>query len=336
MPTKALALDFYGTQVALRGDDEGILEELGRDFAYFLAPEARGRPDVSLELKRRAPAPERVPRRAHWRWRSARVNQKGPLRTIDYEGRALLEYDLREERGVLTCGDGALLHELAYLAVLSRAGERMDRADLHRVHALGFTFQGKGGLLLLPSGGGKSKLGLELLRRGGFGLLSDDTPLVKDGGRALAAFPLRLGLRGEDWRGIPERFLRPFHRRRFGDKRVVDLDYFRGQVSAVAPLRWILVGSRNGAPGPDLKPCSAARTAAALAANLVLGLGTPQVLELMAPCAPYAQGALRLAKIAAKRAACAARAAATARCGRFRLGSDVRANAAALEAFLVG
>ena len=100
--------------------------------------------------------------------------------------------------------------------------------------------------------------------------------------------------------------MRPFVRRRFGAKQVVDLEFFRARVRASAPLEWLLIGERIAGSSPSVRACSPARAAAALAANLVAGIGTPQVLELMAPASPYFAGGVSLASVAVKRAACAA------------------------------
>lgn len=330
-----MALDFHGVRVEIRSDQDRVHSELAGDFAYFKVPEGGKPPHIRLELRAEPPG-ERLPRWTHWRWRSARIQDGRRLRRVDYEGRALLEYDFAREQGVLFCPEGALLHELAYLAVLSRVGERLDRAGLHRAHALGFSYQGRGGLLLLVSGGGKSRLGLELLDSAGFRLLADDIPLVAGGGRELKAFPLPLGLRGEDWRGIPERNLRTFERRRFGPKRVVELDYLRAKLADAAPLKWIVVGRPCPAGGrePSLRPCARARAAWGLLAPMVLGVGTPQVLELMLPRPPWITGGARLAGVALSRARAALAAAARARCATLRMGRDPAANAAALRAFL--
>lgn len=339
MKSKVLTLSFHGVRVALHSRQEEILSELGRDFAYFLKTEPQEEPHIRLELAASKPPSGRLIGWTPLHWRSARIRDGAVLRKVDYAGRALLEYDLRRESGILYCDESPLLHELAYLAVLSRVGEKLDRERLHRVHALGFSYKGSGGLLLLPSGGGKSRLGLELLNRPDFSLLADDIPLLASAGRRLEAFPLRLGLRGEDWRGIPERHLRVFRRRRFEDKRLVDLEYFREKVAASAPLTWILLGrpmSGSGGrdPGPLLEPCSRPRAAAALLGPLILGIGTPQILELMLPRPPWIFGGLRLARCAFSRARAALAAAANARCARFRLGPDPEANVCALRDFL--
>ena len=289
-----MRLDFHGARVDIICADSGLLEEYRRDFAYF-SSSSGNKPHIRLEVRLAPPPRASLP--TSLRWRSARIGHSGGVRRVDYEGRALLEYDLTREDGTLYGEDRHLLHELGYLTVLSRVGERLDLQGLHRVHALGFTYQGRGGLLILPMNGGKSRLGLELLRQEGFGILSDDIPLLDASDLSLKAFPLSLSLRGDDWRGVPEKYLRSFTRRRYGAKRLVDVDYFRDRLGGAAPLTWILLGERDGRKTPKLSPCSKVRAAAGLFLPMILGLGTPQILELMLPAPPFAAGCLRLAQM---------------------------------------
>ncbi len=320
-----LRLDVHGVRASLRCDDEGVREALRRDFEYFEV-ERDGAPDVALELKRRPPEPFPL---SPWSWRGPgyAAQTRGSVRRIRYEDDATAVYDYASRRGVVTCGHAERLHELGYLAALSRVGEELDRRGLHRAHALGFESGGRGGLLLLPSGGGKSTLALELLRAGRLRLLSDDTPIVaEDGG--LRALPLRLGLRnGADLAGVPAACVRPFERRRHGPKMLVELDFFRERVAAAAAPRWLLVGSRRAGKA-RLWSASAAEAAAGLGLNLVVGWGVAQMSEYMLRGSPA--GAAFLASIAARRTRAAA--ALVRRCEilRFELGDDPRRAAAAL------
>lgn len=338
MSPRRLNLSIHGVSAEILCGQEKILDDLERDFSYFSRPTPDGSALVRLEIKPELPPSAHLPGWPILRWRKARIVQSGGLRRVDYEGKALLEYDLADESGVLYCAEASLRHELAYLTILSRVGDQLDRRRLHRVHALGFTYRGRGGILLLPSGGGKSRLALELLKLSDFGLLADDIPLLNGDGSSLSAFPLRLGLRGEDWRGIPERHLRVFQRRRFEDKRLVDLDYFREKVLSTAPLNWILLGEpsrgeRKNSP-PRVIVCSRLRASAALLLPLVLGVGTPQILELMLPAPPGSGGTRRLVRNALSRIRAAWGAVSRSRCARFELGDDPRASAKALETAL--
>ncbi len=327
-----LRLSISGVGVEVAAEDGPALEPLARDFRHFVSEVSN--PEIRLDIRRGAP-PRSADPKVWLPWRSMKISGAGPRRRVDYPGGARLEYDLDRERGTLWAENSDLAHELSYLAVLSRAGWKLDRRGLHRVHALGFTYRGGAGLILLPSGGGKSRLGLELLSRPGFGFLSDDAPLIREEGLEVSPFPLRLSLRGEDWRGIPENRLSWFHRRRFGPKRLVDLEYFSSKVAGPAPLRWIFAG-RPARAGelPSLRECSPARAASALAVNLTLGLGTPQVLELMLPGRAL-RGVRELTQVAWSRSRCAAAAAARARRAVFTLGGDPARAADALEQYLL-
>src|SRR5262249_11546309 len=127
---------------------------------------------------------------------------QGRTTYIDYFGQALAIFKRDEKHCVVYGNSMDLLHEIAYLFILSTGGDHLDRHGLHRVHALGVSYQNKGILLLLPSGGGKSTMALKVLRRPGFLLLGEDTPLIDRQGRVLP-FPLRLGVRPGSDTGVP-------------------------------------------------------------------------------------------------------------------------------------
>ena len=324
--------DFYGLTVRLAGETSAVLEALGRDFEHFLAPQARRDARairLTLELR---PAPQPPHGWPFFRTKDYAVFDQGGLRRIFYTDRAYAEYDFAARRGRIRCADAERLRELAYLAVLSRVGEALDRRGWHRIHALGFESRGRGGLLLLPSGAGKSVLALELLRSTGLGLLSDDTPLLTRDMRLLA-FPLRLGFRPTaDLGGVPERWIRSMRRRHYGVKRLVDFGFFRERVKSDIPAAWLLVGERQDNAAPRIEPVSRVRAAGTLAAHLVVGAGIAQMSEYMLRPAP---SELRpLLKIARSRLATALRLLRSTRPHRFVLGPNPHANAAALRAFV--
>ena len=325
-----LHLDFLGCRARLRCEDAGVLDGLRRDFEHFETPPRPG-PAVELEL--------RVERPGRWADGGLPLFRGPGFTALSQDGRRLVRYadgaaglyDYRTRRGVLACRNPARLHELAYLLLLSRCGEALDRRGLHRVHALGMTFRGQGFLLLLPSGGGKSTLALKLLRRPGFRLLSEDTPLV-DGDGELRSFPLRLGFKaGADLQEVPAELRRPFERLGRGPKTVVDLPYFRDRLAAPAAPRWLLLGER-GPGAPSLRPASKVDAAASLGLNLVVGWGVAQMTEWMAR--PTPSGVWGLAKVAAARSRASFSLLRRAESWRFDLGGEPAAAAAALEDFL--
>ncbi|MFA6092719.1 MAG: hypothetical protein WCU88_11880 [Elusimicrobiota bacterium] len=313
--SSGLILDFHGVRGSLSCDDPSVLEELRKDFEWFISKDFRHpgldpgsrlsldpgfrRDDGSIGLRRNdegggdsslefsvelhleePPASLKPKGRALLRRPLFSAYEQGCVREVDYEGKALAALDFRSERGTIYCAEPALLRELGYLLVLSRAGHRLDLRGLHRVHALGIERGGKGVLVLLPSGGGKSALCLRLLASGAARLLSEDTPLVSRNG-TLHPFPLRIGTRpDEDLSHVPAQHVRSFVRRVHGEKKLVDLDFFRGQL-AQGPLRSCLVvdARRCGLARSEYSFACPLRSAFALAAPLLAGWGTPQLLE---------------------------------------------------------
>lgn len=299
-----------------------------RDFSWFAVSD-EGSEDVSwtLSLNPSPPGPARG-----WRWRDFRAWDEGRLRRVVYDDGACASYDFASGRGEVSCAERVRLHELGHLAVLATVGERLDALALHRVHALGFVRGGGAGLLLLPSGGGKSELALRLLDEPGFSLLSDDTPLL---GRDLVArpFPLRLCFReGADLSALPPDRVRPFRRRLYGERRLVDIEPFRARIAQAAPLRTLLIGRPADERPGAIFAASLADAVAALAAGLVVGVGVPQMAEWrLRPDPACAAG---LARAGASRAAAAAAALARASRARFRLDRDAARSAAVLTRWL--
>ncbi|HAZ09443.1 MAG TPA: hypothetical protein DCZ01_13215 [Elusimicrobia bacterium] len=277
-PDNHLCFDFHGVRVALDGD-AAVVEELARDFAWFRA--AQGPCGLAIELLRAAPERFHGRARAWPRTPRYRVADAGSWRTVLYRDGSRLVWDFAARRGTATAPEAWRLRELGYLAVLSRVGEALEDRGWSRVHALGLTLRGEAGLVLLPSGGGKSVLALAALRAEGWGLLSDDTPLIRSDGTA-RAFPLRLSfLLDQDLSLIPPESRRTFSRLGRPDKIVVDLPFFRERVSGQAPLRWIAVGARRPGAKAAVEPCSRARALAVLCDALVVGRGIAQLSELM-------------------------------------------------------
>jgi hypothetical protein len=116
-------------------------------------------------------------------------------------------------------------------------------------------------------------MALQLLRRPGFVLLGEDTPLVDRRGRLLP-FPLRLGVRPEQETGIPPRYLRTVRRMEFDPKTLIDVEYFADRL-ATDPVEpgCILIGQRNLGDVSEIVPLPARGAARTLVNNMVIGLG---------------------------------------------------------------
>ena len=318
-----LNLDFHGTPVRLTADSGDTLDELRRDFAAFASAEDSA-PRVNIRLcAESCPQPSGA---SSWRWKDYSVSAVPGGRLIRYTDDSWVRYDYGERTGVIHASHPERLRELAYLAVLSRAGEELDRRGLHRVHALGVSSAAGAALVLLPSGGGKSTLALEFLRRQTLALLSDECPLVSSDG-VVRPFLLRLAFRaGTDLSRLPSGSLRPFQRRGYEAKQLLDAVALDAKPAAPAPLRWLLLGSHSEG-APRLEPLSRPGALAALAGSLVIGIGLPQMAEYMA------RPDLALGSIAASRLRAAYNMTGQARLARLRLGSH---GPAATAEFLEG
>lgn len=304
-PMDRLNLELAGVGVELAGPGP-VLSELRRDFAWFATDAPRPEP-IRLELSEGGgePAPAGP---ASLRWRDFRAFDEGPVRRIFYRDGARASYDYRRREGVLRAAGPDRLRELAYLAVLSRAGDALDRRGLHRVHALTVASRGEAALVVLPCGGGKSSLALELLRRSSVSVLGEDTALL-GADRIVRAFPLRWGFRDRGALGdVPEAWVRPFRRTGMPTKWVVDLPFYRDRIVEEAPLRRLFFGARTAGPA-GARPLGAEEAFARLLAPAVLGVGLAQLTEYclrrgeLAGLAGVAASRARLAWSAARTAA---------------------------------
>lgn len=303
----AVRVSVAGARAELFCDDPWVRGELEKDFAAHRGVASGG---VRLELVL-GPAQGR---------RGRRFRDEGPRRLFDYDGRAFAVYDFARERGVVTAADRDLLRELGYLFLQSRLGWELDRRGLHRVHALGVERDGRAGLLILPSGGGKTTTALELIRRPGWRLLGDDHPLVDAANGELLAFQGRPGLRGRapDWARAED--LSVFRRRAHGAKSLLDLAALKGRLAAGGRLAWVAVGVPPSPEPARLRELGFHGVAAALAGPMVVGIGVPQVFEVLWPGKRAAAWA-ELASVAGRRAVAAMSVAASVKGWSLEMGS---------------
>lgn len=269
--------DFHGIHVVVTGD-EGTAADLARDFSYFERPPSPLPAEVRLTLHAAAPPWEDAAEVPSVLVRPACViYEANDVRWVDYQGKALCRWDYRTESGELWSEHGELLYELAYLLLLSRIGEIHDRQGLHRIHALGLEVGGRGIVCCIPSGGGKTTLGMAALRYSTARLLSDDTPLVTRTGDLLA-FPNRIGTLGPP-EGVPADKVRRFVRRQRGDKYLVDVGAYADRLAPQAAPGLFVLGERQLKGRARIEPVSRRAAFAELVRSLVVGVGLPQVVE---------------------------------------------------------
>jgi hypothetical protein len=324
---------FHGLTIEVTSPDESLVGQVRRDFVYFRSPPVE-QVDMRLTLLREPPSYDHLPAVPATVITPRNVCfRHGDVTYIDYFGRALSVYNRRAGQCTVRGTDEDLLHEIAYLFFLSTVGEHLDRRHLHRIHGLGVSYRGHGAVVLLPSGGGKSTMALSLLRRSGFLLLGEDTPLIDRRGWVLP-FPLRLGIRADASTDIPPKFLRTMKRMEFEPKTLIDLDYFEGRLGSAAPCKLLIVGARYLGEDSVIEPLPRRRAVRGLVSNMVVGLGVYQGLEFLLE---RSVGEIAgKAGVVASRSLNAMRLLRRASVYRFRMGRDVERNAETLATFIAG
>lgn len=276
----SVSLNIYGYRAEIRSSCAAVLNSLGDDFAFFRSDSGAARMAV-IELLEQEPPYDGLPPMKATVYTPRNVSYRaGPLIYVDYSGRALGIHNRETGSFRVFSRNLDLLYEAAYLFLLSQAGEALDAAHFHRVHALGISIEDHAALILLPMGGGKSTLASHMLRNSGVSLLSDDSPLIDRHGD-VHAFPLRIGLLPGSEGAIPTAQLRRIERMEFGPKLVVNYSYFADKVRDRAEPGLVLLGRRSLGIHCEITPASKAAAMRAMFVNCVVGMGLFQGMEFV-------------------------------------------------------
>ncbi|MDM7996102.1 MAG: hypothetical protein QUT30_10515 [Acidobacteriota bacterium] len=278
----AIHFDFYGVGVLVESLEEEFLRSVEHDFSYFLRPAEA--PFLRIEYDRARPDYDSLPEMTCSLVTPRNICfNNGRCAYIDYFGQALNVYDSKANHSKILTEDVELAHEIAYLTILSRMTEALERKRLHRIHGLGIESGGKATLVLLPSGGGKSTLALALLRNNNpFRLISEDSPLIRPDGHLLP-FPLRIGLNPHNVPpDIDPRFVRADKRIEFHSKINIDIRQFGAQISRQAvPANALLLGIRTTGRDARIEPAAKSTLVRHAFANSIIGIGLYQGLEFL-------------------------------------------------------
>jgi len=322
-------LDVYGLRVAITGSWTEVIDELLLDFGWFARPGETPAADVDLVVSAEPPDFDRfagalasfvTPRNV--------VYQVGGLTVVDYFGRAIAVVNRASGRTELRGEDEHLVREAAYLFLLSRIGEHLDRRQLARVHGLGLAGAQGAVVVLLPSGGGKSTLALRALRDDRVKLLSEDSPIVDHRGR-VHPFPLRIGVNETDAELLPPGRVRRLERMEFHPKLVLDTGSFAERIEPEPqPIAHIVVGRRALGPGARLDRIGRGDAIGPLLREAVVGVGIYQGMEFVLQHGM--RDVVGKFDIAFGRARCCAAALRRARTWRLTIGRDHEQNWEAL------
>jgi len=271
--------DFYGLKLEVRGDDEKTVDSIRRDFAYFEATPAT--PEVTIKVFDEKPPFGSLPDLPASIYTLDYVSYRGKKDIFtDFHGRGLRIFNLKQKEYQIFSENADLRYEISYLTVLSAVGQFLDSRHIHRVHAVGLSYNGKAILILLPEKGGKTTLALRLLQSEQIKLLSDDSPLLNRHGEVLP-FPLSPGILPGGELGIPTRYLHPVNLARVGTKIRVDLDYFADKIGSTCQPSVILLGERTLGYESRIEPVPKLSAAKEFIKNSVVGLGLAQGMEYL-------------------------------------------------------
>lgn len=220
MNEREVFFNFQGVRVKVRSSFNEVLDKLESDFYTFQASEI-SETDIFLEIEK-----DTVTVQSEIIWdrvsRKVRYYQEGSERISFYEGKVKTLINFDTDRAKIFGLDENLVHEIAYLLVLTRVGKKLDIKRLHRIHAFGITINETLVLGLFPSGSGKTTILSHFLAKEIGGVISDDSPLVDSQGE-VHSFLVRLGFEEkgvvpDEWKNKPFYFL---ERRHFGLKKLL-------------------------------------------------------------------------------------------------------------------
>lgn len=295
-------LSFRGLEIAISSDDEVIAAEVASDFSFMLT-DAPSCPTVKITLFLADPPDDRIPGSAHRvrETKDATVFEDAGVRYLDSDGQALVVWRFADECIEIYSAARKVLREKSYLMIMSRLGYYLDRAGMHRIHAMSVAFRGRAVVCAMAMGGGKTTLTLGLMEQPEFQLLSDEVPLVTKSGR-LVGFPIRLGVREDAKLSVPDQFVSRFTRSRYPPKLLIDANYFRDRIAVEACAGIFFVGNRTGSLMPEIHTISKFRAFRVLLDMCVLARGVPELLEYVLrtqPRALFRQGMIYFSRLRA-------------------------------------
>ncbi len=328
--------DIYGVVVRIESRCDSVVESIAHDFRFFETTTSQA-PDIELTFHRGTPPWEDIPlgTLALFRTTNNTTYRVGPKRYVDHHGRALTVYDFAEDHGDVYSENAQYLHEVAYLLVLSRVGEHLDRKGLRRVHALALSIEQRAVLLLAGSGCGKTSLGLEMMKCPDVKWLSDEIPIIDRAGH-VRPFPLPPRLTqgaAFPWPPPPVRVI-PISRTKHPPKAILDIDRILPRVDDARPLAAVLHCRRLGGSVPGIRRLGFFGHFAALFRNAVTGSDFPQTKAYFLRLSPA--GVARRLRIVIGRTLSMLRTAWRVPGYRFEMGDDLERNAEILRDHLRG
>lgn len=277
----SLTLYFYGLTIHINSTHV-LLDKIKSDFSYFLKKRSLDGFDVNIHIEALLEKPDfsMVKGLYFFSHFQGKVYGWRDVRYVRYK-ESLVYFDSRQKTGKVISQDENFLYHYTYYMIIAKVGEIFDCMGFYRFHALGINFSGKTAMFAMPINGGKTTLGWEIMKDKGILLYSEDTPLItNDGG--VAPFPVRLSFRPGHQAQVPEKFIRYKRDPIFGEKILVDIQYYGFNRVATTNLgeSFIFLSSKSSQEIPSIKKANPTYSLVLLAFLIVTGKDCPQRSEL--------------------------------------------------------
>lgn len=280
MENKESLLNIYKISVKLYGCTN-IVNKLTSDFKYFESEKnVSSKIDLSININLTNPPYTRVPQVSASMYKTDCIcYDYNDIRYADYNNKCLVIFNKSKKIADIYSLDDDLLYEISYLLLHSQVGEMLDLKGFHRIHACSFSYNKEIFVCILPQGGGKSTLLINLLKNDNIKLLSDDTPIIDRKGN-IYPFPIRIGVCNNcDISYIPNNFITIFNRRKFGQKKLISYDFFKDRIEKTNLSINIIAGKRLYSDTPKITSINKFYIFKELFKSCIIGYGLPQVIE---------------------------------------------------------
>lgn len=325
-------LYIYCYQISVEYRDEKLLQSLKRDFAYFLKPRYSIKKRTRIYIERRYPDFTTVRGFYLFTHLLADVYGWGDFRWLKYKN-GLVYFDSRNSVGRVISKEEDFLYHYTYYLIISKIGEILDLNGLHRFHSLAVEICGTTVLFSMPINGGKTTLGMLLMKHDEVSLFSEDTPLIDRHGK-VNPFPMRLSLRPGFQFPVPKKLQRIKDDPVFGKKILVDLDYLgieNIKVKSGKPS-YIFWGTKSKLKQPALQKINPLLSLLLVIVYMVMGKDCPQRAEFFLRLSP--KGFLMIGVIFLKRFLTALSLWKNTRSYYFHMTSQVEINAAFIKNYI--
>lgn len=276
------SLHLLDKKVLVRSDNTSVIEGIDFDFKKFIIEAANctkygitithvsKQPDLLLFKKTKI---KKVT------YQKKVFFDKKSTRYVNYYDDLLLEINFLSNDIIITSANASLTREVIYLTILSRTGKALDIAGIHRFHAMCVYTKDHNYIFTGPSGVGKSTLCLNLLKsKKDLNFASDEITLFH--GPKAIAFPLRLGFKdAKKIKNYPAKLISKINRAEHGPKFLLRADFFTNGHDHRISEKNIIFLSRKASTS-YLEKSKHHQAIKDLIYYFVIGIGTPQVLEL--------------------------------------------------------